>query len=98
MGDTERTKNRQTDIHAESWAGVFGAQMEMHNSLIAYFLLFFKALLLKSFFKTLLLNSFLFFKVSFLRLALSQVFSQLFFSIISLKVSFLRLALSQVFS
>jgi hypothetical protein len=39
-------------------------------------LLFFKALLLKSFFKTLLLkSSFLFFKVSFLSLALSHVFS-----------------------
>jgi hypothetical protein len=58
--------------------------MEMYNSFVAVLLLFallyffslslfFKGLLLKSFFRTLLLKSFLFFKVSFLRLALSHV-------------------------
>jgi hypothetical protein len=42
----------------------------------------------------LLKSSFLFFKVSFLRFALSHFFLLLFFSIISLKVFAFRLALS----
>jgi hypothetical protein len=44
----------------------------------------------------LVLKSFLFFKVSILRLTLSHVFSELFFSIISLIVFAPRLALSHV--
>jgi hypothetical protein len=51
-GDAERTKDRrQTCIKLES--GMLGAQMEMHNSLVASFL-FFKSLLLKSFFFSIL--------------------------------------------
>jgi hypothetical protein len=72
MGDAERTKDRQTCI--KLGPGVLGSQMEMHSSLIASLLLFTQ--LLFSLFKTLLLkSSFLFFKDSFLRLALSHVFS-----------------------
>jgi hypothetical protein len=82
MGDAERTNKTCTKLGP----GVLGAGMETHSSLVAFLLLFsllfffslslfFKALLLKSLFKALLLkSSFLFFKVSFLRLALSHVF------------------------
>jgi hypothetical protein len=77
------------DKRAGSW-GVLGTQMEMHNSLVASFLLlfYFASFLysLKPYFFS------LFFKVSVLRLHWPM------FSLISLKVLVLRLALSHVSS
>jgi hypothetical protein len=92
-------------------SGMLGTQVEMHNPhcfFISINLFIYSASFLYlyslgptpfQFFKTLLLkSSFLFFKVSFLRLSLSHVVSWLFFSIISLKVSAPRLALPHVLS
>jgi hypothetical protein len=60
-----------------------GHQMEMHNSLVSSFLLFFKALCLKSFFKILLL----FYSLESLSLDLHC-------PMFPLKISVLRLTLS----
>jgi hypothetical protein len=81
-GDAEKTNDRR-QTHTKLGSSVLGAWKETHNSLVA-FLLYYSLLSLCSFslilqglasllfFKTLLLKSFLFFKVSFRRLALSR--------------------------
>jgi hypothetical protein len=90
MGDEEGTNDRQTDMHKVGvrCGGCLGGDAQLTHCLFllifSFTLLLFSIFIISGltplqFFKTLLLkSSFLFFKVSFLRLALSHVLSLAF--------------------